>query len=85
MFVTSLVLHLLACSLTHCLLSSTTPHTTLSSVVSVGGDGMLSEVMHGLLTRSLRERGLSQPDPDEPLPSPSLRIGIIPAGKIWLK
>ncbi|KAI0233114.1 Ceramide kinase [Lamellibrachia satsuma] len=54
--------------------------TKIDGVVCVGGDGMLSELMHGLLTLSVQEQGLSQPRPNDPLPQPSLRIGVIPAG-----
>ena len=51
------------------------------SVVCVGGDGMFSELMHGMLTRSMREAGLDHLAPaHRPIP-PKLRIGIIPGGE----
>ncbi|KAJ8301258.1 hypothetical protein KUTeg_020245 [Tegillarca granosa] len=48
-------------------------------VVVVGGDGMFSEVLNGLLDRRMREAGLKQTIDTHPL-RPDLRIGIIPAG-----
>lgn len=52
-------------------------------IVCVGGDGMFSEVLHGLIGRTQRSAGV---DPNQPraalVPSP-LRIGIIPAGRAW--
>ena len=51
------------------------------SVVCVGGDGMFSELMHGMLTRSMREAGLDHLAPgDQPI-RPKLRIGVIPGGR----
>ncbi len=51
------------------------------SVVCVGGDGMFTEIVHGLLNRMLKENsGTSHPTPGQPLYSPQVRIGIIPAG-----
>ncbi|KAG7497335.1 ceramide kinase [Solea senegalensis] len=49
-------------------------------VVCVGGDGMFSEVLHGLVTRTQADRGVDQSDPDAELVPCDLRIGIIPAG-----
>ncbi|XP_077401449.1 ceramide kinase [Vanacampus margaritifer] len=49
-------------------------------VVCVGGDGMFSEVLHGLVARTQRERGIDPNQPDAHLAPCSLRIGIIPAG-----
>ena len=51
------------------------------SVVSVGGDGMFSEMMHGLLTRSMRDAGIEHLTPGQLPPRPTLRIGIIPGGE----
>ena len=48
--------------------------------MSVGGDGMFAEVVHGLLTNVLRASGSDQPSLDTILPQPKWRIGIIPAG-----
>ncbi|KAM9327512.1 ceramide kinase [Pholidichthys leucotaenia] len=49
-------------------------------VVCVGGDGMFSEVLHGLVTRTQTDHHLNYNQPDAELVPCSLRIGIIPAG-----
>ncbi|XP_071260684.1 ceramide kinase-like isoform X2 [Salvelinus alpinus] len=49
-------------------------------VVCVGGDGMFSEIVHGLVSRTQRDNGVDQNSPEEKLVPCSLRIGIIPAG-----
>jgi len=49
-------------------------------ILSVGGDGMFAEVVHGLLSHALKASGLDQPSVDTILPQPKWRIGIIPAG-----
>ncbi|XP_059917638.1 ceramide kinase-like [Gadus macrocephalus] len=49
-------------------------------VVCVGGDGMFSEVMHGLVLRTQRDQGRDHHHPDQNLAQTGLRIGIIPAG-----
>ncbi|XP_045928677.1 ceramide kinase [Micropterus dolomieu] len=49
-------------------------------VVCVGGDGMFSEILHGLVTRTQTDNGLDQNQPDAELVPCSLHIGIIPAG-----
>ncbi|XP_023206050.1 ceramide kinase isoform X2 [Xiphophorus maculatus] len=49
-------------------------------VVCVGGDGMFSEILHGLVTRIQTDHGVDQNQPDAELVPCSLRIGIIPAG-----
>ncbi|XP_068611575.1 ceramide kinase [Brachionichthys hirsutus] len=49
-------------------------------VVCVGGDGMFSEILHGLVTRTQMDNGVDQNQPDAELVPCSLRIGIIPAG-----
>nr|XP_046235181.1 ceramide kinase [Scatophagus argus] len=49
-------------------------------VVCVGGDGMFSEILHGLVTRTQTDNGVDQNQPDVELVPCSLRIGIIPAG-----
>ncbi|KAM4882722.1 ceramide kinase isoform 2-T3 [Thomomys bottae] len=49
-------------------------------VVCVGGDGMFSEVLHGLIGRTQRSAGVDQNHPRATLVPSSLRIGIIPAG-----
>uniref|UniRef100_A0A8C4SDB2 Ceramide kinase-like n=1 Tax=Erpetoichthys calabaricus TaxID=27687 RepID=A0A8C4SDB2_ERPCA len=54
--------------------------SSFDGVVCVGGDGMFSELMHGLIGRSQREACISEDDPEATLQGCSLRIGIIPAG-----
>ncbi|XP_030072275.1 ceramide kinase isoform X2 [Microcaecilia unicolor] len=49
-------------------------------VISVGGDGMFSEVMHGLIGRMQKDSSIDQNNPSAPLAPCNLRIGIIPAG-----
>uniref|UniRef100_A0A8C9YNE5 Zgc:158263 n=1 Tax=Sander lucioperca TaxID=283035 RepID=A0A8C9YNE5_SANLU len=49
-------------------------------VVCVGGDGMFSEILHGLIGRTQQEAGLSENDPTVALQPCPLHIGIIPAG-----
>lgn len=46
----------------------------------MGGDGMFSEIVHGLVTRVQTDHGVDQNQPDAELVPCSLRIGIIPAG-----
>ena len=50
-------------------------------VVCVGGDGMFSEVLHGLVSGTQADHGVDQDRPDARLVPCSLRIGIIPAGR----
>ncbi|XP_061496261.1 ceramide kinase [Rhineura floridana] len=49
-------------------------------IVCVGGDGMFSEVMHGLIGRTQEDSGIDQNNPKAPLVQCNIRIGIIPAG-----
>uniref|UniRef100_A0A8C2I6S0 Ceramide kinase n=1 Tax=Cyprinus carpio TaxID=7962 RepID=A0A8C2I6S0_CYPCA len=49
-------------------------------VVCVGGDGMFSEIMHGLVSRTQQEAGVDENSMEETLMPCGLRIGIIPAG-----
>lgn len=50
-------------------------------IVCVGGDGMFSEVLHGLIGRTQRNAGVDQNQPRAALVPSPLRIGIIPAGR----
>ncbi|KAL1020933.1 hypothetical protein UPYG_G00006590 [Umbra pygmaea] len=54
--------------------------TDFDGVVCVGGDGMFSELLHGVIGRTQQEAGLSEHDPTLTLQSCDLHIGIIPAG-----
>lgn len=49
-------------------------------VVCVGGDGMFSEIVHGLVTRTQEENKVDLNDSEAELAPCALRIGIIPAG-----
>ncbi|XP_052347699.1 ceramide kinase isoform X2 [Oncorhynchus keta] len=49
-------------------------------VVCVGGDGMFSEVVHGLVSRTQSDSRVDQNQPNQDLVPCALRIGIIPAG-----
>lgn len=49
-------------------------------VVCVGGDGMFSELLNGLLIRTQKDAGIEQPSLKVPLITPTIPIGIIPAG-----
>ncbi|CAH1784406.1 unnamed protein product [Owenia fusiformis] len=52
----------------------------IDGIICVGGDGMFSEILHGLLLRTLKDSGIHTLGPSIPLIQPQLRIGIIPAG-----
>lgn len=56
--------------------------TCFFRVVCVGGDGMFSEIVHGLVTRTQVDSGVDHNQPDAELVPCGLRIGIIPAGEI---
>ncbi|XP_068132422.1 ceramide kinase-like isoform X2 [Hyperolius riggenbachi] len=49
-------------------------------VVCVGGDGMFSEVLHGLIGRVQKDSDVDHNNPKVPLSRCNMRIGIIPAG-----
>lgn len=50
----------------------------LDGVVVVGGDGLVNEVVTGLLLRAASEVGVDAHDPETALPPTMLRVGIIP-------
>ncbi|XP_035676887.1 ceramide kinase-like [Branchiostoma floridae] len=52
----------------------------LDGIVCVGGDGMFSEILNGLITRTQQEAGVDKDWLAAELVRPHLRIGIIPAG-----
>jgi hypothetical protein len=54
------------------------------SLISVGGDGLFSEVFTSLLNRTQNDNNINQNDFDATLVEPTKTIGIIPAGKIFL-
>uniref|UniRef100_A0A3Q4AQ94 DAGKc domain-containing protein n=1 Tax=Mola mola TaxID=94237 RepID=A0A3Q4AQ94_MOLML len=54
--------------------------TGFDGVVCVGGDGMFSEILHGLIGRTQQEAGLCENDTAVTLQPCPLHIGIIPAG-----
>ncbi|XP_044162355.1 ceramide kinase-like isoform X1 [Bufo gargarizans] len=53
---------------------------TYDGVVCVGGDGMFSELLHGLVSRTQYDSGVCEDKEDAQLTPCNLRIGIIPAG-----
>ncbi|ESO84380.1 hypothetical protein LOTGIDRAFT_168829 [Lottia gigantea] len=48
-------------------------------IISVGGDGTFSEILNGLLDRTMRDCGIAQTPHSDPV-SPKIPVGIIPAG-----
>nr|XP_045600791.1 ceramide kinase-like isoform X2 [Procambarus clarkii] len=50
----------------------------LDGVVAVGGDGLVNELVMGLLLVSARKAGLDPHDPEVTLPPTHLKLGIIP-------
>ncbi|XP_056271635.1 ceramide kinase-like [Pseudoliparis swirei] len=52
----------------------------IDGVVCVGGDGMFSELVHGLVWRTQVDGGVDPGGPDAALLPCSLRVGVIPAG-----
>ncbi|KAK7896168.1 hypothetical protein WMY93_021493 [Mugilogobius chulae] len=49
-------------------------------LVCVGGDGMFSEIVHGLVIRTQNDNKVDMDDSEKDLVPTALRIGIIPAG-----
>ncbi|KAI5096004.1 ceramide kinase [Silurus meridionalis] len=54
--------------------------TGFDGVICVGGDGMFSELLHGVIGRTQQEAGVSEHDQSVMLQPCDLHIGIIPAG-----
>ncbi|TRY87066.1 hypothetical protein DNTS_009155 [Danionella cerebrum] len=52
----------------------------LCLVICVGGDGMFSELLHGVIGRTQQEAGISEHDLTVMLQPCDLHIGVIPAG-----
>ena len=50
----------------------------VDGVVAVGGDGLVNEVVMGLLLVACRRAGINPNDPEVQLPVTHLRLGIIP-------
>ena len=53
-------------------------------IISVGGDGMYSEVMNGLVLRTQKDAGVDHNTPEARMQPCDIPIGIIPAGKAFL-
>ncbi|PAA68369.1 hypothetical protein BOX15_Mlig006069g1 [Macrostomum lignano] len=53
---------------------------SFDGIVGVGGDGILSELFHGLLLRKRLDEGLTAHTVDDPELRPDHTIGIVPAG-----
>ncbi|XP_076335169.1 ceramide kinase-like isoform X1 [Tachypleus tridentatus] len=49
-------------------------------VVCVGGDGMFSELLNGLLVRTQKKAGVNYDVPSSSLVTPQICLGVIPAG-----
>uniref|UniRef100_A0A0P4W402 DAGKc domain-containing protein n=1 Tax=Scylla olivacea TaxID=85551 RepID=A0A0P4W402_SCYOL len=52
----------------------------MDGVVAVGGDGLVNEVVMGLMLVACRRAGINPHDPQVQLPATPLRLGIIPGG-----
>ncbi|XP_077984638.1 ceramide kinase-like [Glandiceps talaboti] len=52
----------------------------LDGIACVGGDGMASELINGLILRTQKDGGINPNDSKAELVPPHLKIGIIPAG-----
>ncbi|XP_046405236.1 ceramide kinase isoform X2 [Ischnura elegans] len=52
----------------------------VDGVVCVGGDGTVAEVFNALVLAAARSAGVDPSDPEVSLPSPQLRLGVVPAG-----
>ncbi|MPC18732.1 Ceramide kinase [Portunus trituberculatus] len=50
----------------------------MDGVVAVGGDGLVNEVVMGLMLVACRREGINPHDPQVQLPNTPLRLGIIP-------
>lgn len=50
----------------------------VDGVVVMGGDGLLSRVVMGIIQHQAKVDGISLIDSKTPFPKPSIRIGIIP-------
>lgn len=50
----------------------------MDGVVAVGGDGLVNEVVMGLLLVACRRAGVNPHEPEVQLPATHLRLGIIP-------
>ncbi|XP_066997111.2 ceramide kinase [Anabrus simplex] len=52
----------------------------IDAVACIGGDGTFSEVFNGLILRTARDLGIDHNDPEARLPTPALKVGVIPGG-----
>ena len=58
----------------------TTPIKEYDGCICVGGDGMFSEILNGLVVRTQLEQGINYQSPEVRLARPCIPIGVIPAG-----
>ncbi|XP_025109577.1 ceramide kinase-like isoform X3 [Pomacea canaliculata] len=61
-------------------IGNTFDFSSVDGVVTVGGDGMYMEVLHGMVLRKQQENGIDFNNPDASLIPPDICFGIIPAG-----
>ena len=52
----------------------------IDGIISVGGDGMFSEILNGLLLRTAKDKGIDYNDPSAVLVEPSITLGFIAGG-----
>jgi len=56
------------------------PLHNFDGIISVGGDGMFSQVFNALIVRTARDSKCDVNDRNEKVPKPDIRVGLIPAG-----
>ncbi|KAH3695587.1 ceramide kinase-like isoform X2 [Dreissena polymorpha] len=52
----------------------------IHGIVSIGGDGMFSDCVNGLLSRLQTDSGVDKNDPDADITTSNIPVGIIPTG-----
>ncbi|KAK7793254.1 hypothetical protein R5R35_010247 [Gryllus longicercus] len=52
----------------------------IDGIACIGGDGTFAEVFNGLILRTAKDLGIDHNDPEARLPTPELRVGVIPGG-----
>jgi len=58
----------------------TAPLHNYDGIISVGGDGMFSQIFNGLLARTARDDKVDVNERTEAMVRPDIRVGLIPAG-----